>query len=171
MTHNGAPFGPSMAGAGGMVDAILREVATLLSRLLETGEGGVISLRAMPLSSADRAALDERLGRGEVSATLTIAGHSEIWETNYPGVWWIRHRGAGDKIAVEEIAITRVPEILVAQIDDARDGLDRLEAALALAAASLAASDDVPDRPSLTTGAPDHAPDPMNLSANPGDIA
>ena len=44
---------------------------------------------------------------------LKVAGTSEIWETRYAGVWWVRHFGAGDKIAAERIEIAAIPQIFV----------------------------------------------------------
>ena len=99
--------------ATGMAMSVLAEVGRLLEALAESGEEGAIDLRSLPLSDADRAELEERLGRGEVRAELDLAGESEVWETTYPGAWWIRHRGARGKIATEEIAVCRIPEILI----------------------------------------------------------
>ena len=104
---------PCMTGnTTGMAWSILAEIGELLTALSEHGEAGAIDLRSLPLTDADRDQLEEILGRGEVRAELDLAGASEIWETSYSGVWWIRHKGAGDKIATEEIAVTTVPEIL-----------------------------------------------------------
>lgn len=124
---NDAPAnGGAWSGLSGMSDAILREIAQLLSGFLETGESGAIDLRGMPLSDLDRADLESRLGQGEVSAIVTVAGTSEIWETAISGVWWVRHRGEGGRVASEEIVVTRVPDILATHADDAKDGLARL---------------------------------------------
>lgn len=106
---------PCMTGnTTGMAYSILAEIGQLLTVLSERGEAGTVDLRSLPLTDADRDQLEEILGRGEVRAELDLAGASEIWETSYNGVWWIRHKGAGDKIATEEIAVTPVPEILMA---------------------------------------------------------
>ena len=70
------------------------------------------------MTDADRIELDERLGRGEVRVELSVAGTSEVWETAYAGVWWIRHFGSGDRAASEQIAVTRVPEVLLAHPAD-----------------------------------------------------
>ena len=114
----------------GMADAVMHEVAERLGALIATGEPGLIALHALPLSDIDRSELEERLGRGEVFATLAVAGESEIWETSFPAVWWIRHRGSDGRIAVEEIEVTHVPHILVAQIEDVRAGMHRLDEVL-----------------------------------------
>jgi len=96
----------------GMALSVLAEVGRMLETLADSGQENAINLRSLPLTDADRAELEQMLGRGEVRAELDLAGESEVWETNYPGAWWIRHRGAGRKIASEEIAVCRIPEIL-----------------------------------------------------------
>jgi hydrogenase-1 operon protein HyaF len=101
-----------------MAAAVLQEITQLLAKLADTGAAGSIDLRSLPMTDADRDELEERLGRGEVQADLSVAGNSQVWETGYSGVWWIRHLGAGDKIAAEEIAVTNVPEILVSHSAD-----------------------------------------------------
>jgi hydrogenase-1 operon protein HyaF len=97
----------------GMAYSILAEIGQLLTALSERGEAGAIDLRSLPMTDADRGQLEEILGHGEVRAELDLAGDSEVWETSYNGVWWIRHKGAGDKIATEIIAVTPIPEILM----------------------------------------------------------
>lgn len=114
----------------GMAWSLLSEIHTLLGRLAQSGETSAIDLRSMPLTGADRAQLEALLGKGEVSAHLDVLGASDVWETGYSGVWWVRHMGAGDTVSSEEIAITPVPEILRAHPADIVAASERLEAAL-----------------------------------------
>ncbi len=100
-------------GTSALAASILREIADRLSALANGGESAAIDLRSLPLTAADRGELERSLGRGEVAARLDVAGTSEIWETGYGGVWWIRHFGAGEHLAAERIEITPVPQILV----------------------------------------------------------
>lgn len=101
-----------------LVETVLGEIADRLRSLADQGTAGVIDLHSLPLAPQQRLDLQQRLGRGEVAASLDVAGGSEVWETRYPGVWWVRHVGAGDRIAVERIEITAIPEILVAPRED-----------------------------------------------------
>lgn len=102
----------------GMAYSILSEIAQGLKLLAEHDESSTIDLRSLPMSQADRDQLQEMLGHGEVNASLEVSGPSAIWETAFPGVWWIRHMGAGGRIATEEIAVTRIPEILLTHPHD-----------------------------------------------------
>jgi hydrogenase-1 operon protein HyaF len=109
-----------------MALSVLAEVGRMLEALTGSGQAGSIDLRSLPLSDVDREQLETVLGRGEVRAELDIAGQSEVWETSYPGVWWIRHRGAGGKIASEEVSVCRIPEILITHPVDIEAAAGRL---------------------------------------------
>jgi hydrogenase-1 operon protein HyaF len=115
----------------GMAWSVLHEAQRLLDALAADGSTGAIDLRSLPLTAADREQLESLLGRGEVRADLDLAGRSEVWETAYPGVWWIRHLGAGDRLASELIAVCPVPDILHAHPEDVRAGARRLGRLLA----------------------------------------
>lgn len=114
----------------GMAHSVMAEVARLLEALANDGQTGSIDLRSLPLTDADRQQLEELLGRGEVVAELEVAGRSSVWETAYPGAWWIRHRGAEDKISSEEIAVCPVPDILVTHAADIESAATRLRRVL-----------------------------------------
>lgn len=130
-------YGPQR-GAGcldgrstGMAFAVLAEVGRLLAALADSGATGAIDLRSLPLTAADRRQLEELLGRGEVRAELDLTGRSELWETAYPGVWWIRHLGADERVASEVIAVCPAPDILAAHPADIQAGARRLAHTLA----------------------------------------
>lgn len=114
----------------GMAWSVLSEVHTLLKRFAETGESGAVDLRGLPLTAADRDQLEELLGRGEVRCTLSLMGRSEVWETAFPGVWWVRHLGAEDTVSSEILEITNVPDILLAHPEDITAAAIRLESRL-----------------------------------------
>jgi hydrogenase-1 operon protein HyaF len=110
----------------GMAEAVLSEIAGRLGLLADTGESSVVNLRGLPMTGADRKELEDSLGRGEVSVSLDVAGASEIWETRYSGVWWVRHLGAGGQVATEEIAVTPFPEIIRAHTQDIQAAAARI---------------------------------------------
>jgi hydrogenase-1 operon protein HyaF len=114
----------------GMTWSILAEILQLLENLSATGERGAISLRSLPMTEADRLQLEENLGRGEVHAVLDLAGPTEVWETLYAGVWWVRHKGTDGNIACEEIEIATVPEILKTHPADINKAAGRLKTEL-----------------------------------------
>jgi hydrogenase-1 operon protein HyaF len=113
-----------------MALAVLAEISRLLAALADSGATGAIDLRSLPLTAADREQLETLLGRGEVRAELDLAGRSEVWETAYPGAWWVRHLGADERVASEVIAVCPVPDILAAHPADIRAGARRLSRSL-----------------------------------------
>jgi hydrogenase-1 operon protein HyaF len=77
------------------------------------------------LSPRDREELDSVLGRGDIAATMDLAGRSEVWETGFSGVWRVRHFGASE-IIVDLIEIASCPEILRSDRRDASLSAQRL---------------------------------------------
>lgn len=115
----------------GMAASVLAEIGECLKALAGGGEAAAIDLLSLPMTPADRAELEALLGHGDVEAALDIAGPSQIWETGYSGVWWVRHFGAGDRIAAERIEITALPELLMSHVDDIAAAATRLRQDLA----------------------------------------
>jgi hydrogenase-1 operon protein HyaF len=110
----------------GMAWSVLTEIHALLEGLAETGAPAAVDLRSLPLTTADRDELEQLLGRGELRCSLSLLGKTEVWETAFAGVWWVRHLGAEDRVSSESIEITLVPEILKAHTDDVRASERRL---------------------------------------------
>jgi len=111
---------------GGIADALMREIVESLAALAEHGTPNVIDLASLPMAPIERDRLAEALGTGEVTATVEVTGTSEVRETGYAGVWWVRHFGAAGRLASEHIEIAEVPEILRAHRDDIAEAVDRL---------------------------------------------
>lgn len=109
-----------------LVDALLAEIAGLMENLVDRNISGSIDLLGLPLSAACLALLEQRLGTGEISVTLTAAGKSEIHETGFSGVWWSSHSDETGRIVAMLIDVAFVPEILKTNIDDVRLSQRRL---------------------------------------------
>lgn len=114
----------------GNVQAILHEIEALLGGLVDTGVGGSIDLRALPLAPAEYRALEAWLGEGEVQATIEALGPTLVRETGVQGVWWVMHRNRDDQVTAELIEVSYLPEILKTDPRDAQAGLERLRAQL-----------------------------------------
>ncbi len=104
----------------GNASAVLNEVAAMLAALAERGESGIVDLGGLPMSSADKAWLTEKLGQGEIEMSLDIGGPSKIRETAFHGVWWLVHHNDKGVLTGEFIEVTRVPELVSSHIDDIR---------------------------------------------------
>ena len=104
----------------GNASAVLNEVAAMLAALAERGESGIVDLGGLPMSSADKAWLTEKLGQGEIEMSLDIGGPSKIRETAFHGVWWLVHHNDKGVLTGEFIEVARVPELVSSHIDDIR---------------------------------------------------
>ena len=109
------------------VQPLLHEIRHALRELVETGEPHIIDLRTIPLAPGEEERIIERLGCGEVHAQLNALGQSEIYETQYKGVWLITHLNTENSIVGRFIEVTLMPEILKSQLEDMQDSLVQLE--------------------------------------------
>ncbi|KEO50891.1 hydrogenase expression/formation C-terminal domain-containing protein [Thioclava pacifica] len=132
MTEDGLTLKDFMPkSATGNVPLLLHEIRHALRKLAETGERTVIDLGGIPMFGTEIEEFDRMLGRGEVSATIEAGGPTEIWETEFPGVWRVIHRTAEGLTLARQIEIATVPDILAAQPSDIAAGLARLSTRLA----------------------------------------
>ena len=131
---------PRLAQEWGNALPILHEIRHGLERLAATGEPTLIDLRAIPFGPGDEARLLERLGRGEVEASIHALGETLIRETAIPAVWLLDFLNAeGERIALH-LEIARVPGLLLTQPEDLAEAPARLDQILkGLAAAGEAA--------------------------------
>jgi hydrogenase-1 operon protein HyaF len=117
----GSDFIPSMN-----VDPVLHEVRHALTLLNQHNKTTVIDLSSMPFAPGEKQQLRDRLKTGEVEIKLDAMGTSYLHETSYPGVWWIEHYNSEEQLTGSYIEIASVPEIILADKQDIRDGLQRL---------------------------------------------
>jgi hydrogenase-1 operon protein HyaF len=102
-----------------LAKTLLTEILSMLSHLLDTGEAGVLDLRALPtLGQEGYQFLKDQLGIGEVKAQIQSFGRSEIQETAIAGIWWVSHYNQDDDIYTELIEVNFFPEILKTHRDD-----------------------------------------------------
>jgi hydrogenase-1 operon protein HyaF len=117
------------------VQPLLHEIRHALAQLLEQGKETVIDLRGIPLAPGEEVAIEQALGEGEVRATLSALGPSEIRETSFPGVWLVTHYN-NNQIVGKFVEVAAVPALLMSQTEDMAAGLERLKALLMDTAAS-----------------------------------
>jgi len=102
----------------GLAIALLREVADHLLTVSQGGDRQVVELTNLPLSEGDFQLLAEKLGRGEVEARVNAAGPTEVFETSFPGVWWVKYLGEDERVITQQLEIGTVPMILEAHHED-----------------------------------------------------
>lgn len=114
----------------GGLKAILHEILAMLENLASYGETGHIDLRSLPLAPGEYEDLKATLGQGEAEIRLDLDGPTVCRETAYPGVWWVQHDDPLGARKAEFIEVAKIPEILVPEASELRDGVLRLERAL-----------------------------------------
>jgi hydrogenase-1 operon protein HyaF len=120
-----------------VVNRVLKEIQAALVDLLASGQTHAIDLRQLPRMSPETyQALRDALSQGEVSAVVDAHIKVQVAETQYPGVWWLRHLNDRDETATEIIEITEMPAILKPHRVEIRAGLHRLTEHLELPAMS-----------------------------------
>jgi len=102
----------------GLAQAVLAELSEHLPALVESDTPHVIDLTSLPMTDSDKRELESLLGKGEVSITVSTIGDSQIFETGFNGIWWVKHYSSDAKLLSELIEITRVPEIIKSHSDD-----------------------------------------------------
>ncbi len=108
------------------VKPILHEIRHALERLLNSGETSIIDLRSIPLAPGEEETIINSLGHGEVQAHLEVLGSSQIYETQFAGVWLVTHYNEDDSIVSRFIEITEIPDVLKSQREDVTHALDEL---------------------------------------------
>ena len=108
------------------VKPILHEIRHALEELLKSGETSIIDLRSIPLAPGEEETIIETLGHGEVHARLDVLGPSEIYETQFAGVWLVTHYNENDSIVSRFIEVTEMPDVLRSQREDVVYALDKL---------------------------------------------
>jgi len=113
----------------GMAQAVLSELVEQLQELADHGEPHVIDLTSLPMTTTDKHELETLLGKGEVQVTLSTLGESQIIETAYSGVWWIKHFSADNKLLAELIEVSTIPEIIKSHPDDITQAASNIKSA------------------------------------------
>lgn len=97
---------------------LIKDIRNALQHLLDTGEETIIDFTNYPCDEKCEEALKEILGKGEVTASLSIFGCDSIIETGIHGVWWVYHLNDTGAIITKALYVSFVPSILPAQPED-----------------------------------------------------
>jgi len=100
------------------VRALLTEISSMLSALINDDMIDSIDIHSLPLLPGEHEAIQTILGQGEVKASFNSLGTTTIYETALAGVWWVTHNNENGDCIAETIEITTVPAILESQHDD-----------------------------------------------------
>jgi len=108
------------------VKPLLHEIKHALDALIETGKTSIIDLRSIPLAPGEEDRILNTLGQGEVMAQMNALGLSEVFETQYAGVWVVTHYNDDSNIISRFIEVTTMPAILNSQTEDIMTAYSRI---------------------------------------------
>jgi hydrogenase-1 operon protein HyaF len=89
-----------------------------------------VNLTLLPLTDADLAFLDSRLGRGPVDTLSRAYGKCQVTATAVPNVWWVRFYNSMGTPILTTLEVVDVPALLCAAPEDLADSATRLQAIL-----------------------------------------
>lgn len=121
-----APAPQARVPETGNLPLLLNEIGHALDRLLADGTPSVIDLTSLPLAPQEAEGLEAALGTGEITATFSARGDSEVRETSFPGVWRVTHFSEAGTPVARLVEITHVPALLAADDGDIAAGRRRL---------------------------------------------
>lgn len=104
--------------------ALLTEIA---DKLADPGARHVINLTLLPLTPQDLIFLGERLGVGPTTILSRGYGNCRIGATAKDRVWWVKYFNSEEKLILNTIEVTDVPEVALAAPEDLSDSRARLE--------------------------------------------
>ncbi len=107
---------------------VLHQICHATDKLIQHNSETLIDLNAMPFAPGEKERLKATLGRGEISIQLNVLGRSELYETQYAGVWWIEHYNSNDNLMAQLIEINWLPAIARSQAEDVHAGLHKMKA-------------------------------------------
>lgn len=115
------------------VPTLLIELADARQRRLhgQSSEGAhVVNLTLLPLSSDDIAHIDHQLGTGRVVILSRGYGNCRITNTLAADTWRVVYYNSQDKVILNAIEVSRVPEVACAAAEDLADTQERLREVL-----------------------------------------
>lgn len=110
-----------------MVDAVVMELLQLMESYLLTQSAGAVDIKSLPLSGTAYELLKTKLGLGEVNALISVSGDTDVYETAYSGIWWIKHKDMESRVIAEHIEVGRVPAILCSHTEDIKQAKEKLQ--------------------------------------------
>jgi len=140
--HSGATHGviPDMSAAPGQAadglmnaPSIASEIAAAQAAALETitqqggrGSSHVINFSLLPVTPADIAWLEAMLGEGTVAIFSTGYGKCTVTATGWRHVWRVRYFDGSNRVLLDTLDITAIPEVVMAAPEDLASSLDHL---------------------------------------------
>lgn len=105
--------------------ALITELNDKVATWKEGDEPHVINFSLLPQTEEDLVFLDKLLGSGPVVILSRGYGNCRIACTETQNVWWVKYFNSEDKLILDTLEISAVPEVACAAEEDIRDSYDR----------------------------------------------
>ncbi|HIP06342.1 MAG TPA: hydrogenase expression/formation protein [Mariprofundaceae bacterium] len=105
--------------------AIITELNEKVATWKEGDEPHVINFSLLPQTEEDLVFLDHLLGSGPVVILSRGYGNCRIACTKTKNVWWVKYFNSDDKLILNTLEISAVPEVACAAQEDINDSADR----------------------------------------------
>jgi hydrogenase-1 operon protein HyaF len=112
------------------VPTILVELADQRERWLPGQDAHVVNLTLLPLSPDDIAHIDHQLGTGRVVILSRGYGNCRITNTLAANTWRVVYYNSQDKVILNAIEVSTLPEVACAAAEDLADTHERLSEVL-----------------------------------------
>ncbi|MFT3957461.1 MAG: hydrogenase expression/formation protein [Piscinibacter sp.] len=112
------------------VPTLLVELADARARRQPGDEAHVVNLTLLPLSPDDIAHIDHQLGTGRVVILSRGYGNCRITNTLAADTWRVVYYNSQDKVILNAIEVSRIPEVACAAAEDLADTQERLREVL-----------------------------------------
>ena len=112
------------------VPTLLVELADARARRRPGDEAHVVNLTLLPLSPDDIAHIDHQLGTGRVVILSRGYGNCRITNTLASDTWRVVYYNSQDKVILNAIEVSRIPEVACAAPEDLADTQERLREVL-----------------------------------------
>ncbi len=105
--------------------ALITELNDKVATWKEGDEPYVINFSLLPQTEEDLVFLDKLLGSGPVIILSRGYGNCRIACTETQNVWWVKYFNSEDKLILDTLEISTIPEVACAAEEDIRDSYDR----------------------------------------------
>jgi len=105
--------------------ALITELNDKVATWKKGDEPHVINFTLLPQTEEDLIFLDQLLGSGPLVILSRGYGNCRIACTETKNVWWVKYFNSEDKLILDTLEISTIPEVACAAEEDIRDSYDR----------------------------------------------
>jgi hydrogenase-1 operon protein HyaF len=107
--------------------AVLSELNQAVQSRMPGDAAHIVNLTLLPMTPEDLAYLGEALGVGPVVILSRGYGNCRITRTRLRDTWWVQYFNSSDKLILNTLEVTGLPDVAPAAEEDYADSIVRLE--------------------------------------------